>query len=148
MAGSGATAGAYGAENYSSGSGGARITGELLGGVSFSILGNLAAKRLPTTLGALKAGYGAVKEGRVQEGIYDVATAFKGKRESQVTNYILDALEESGEDVDAVIAALTSKEFESMLMDEAGKPIALTSALKSGSPTLAALEKSLEQMSP
>ena len=145
--GAGTTAGAYGAENYSSGSGGARITGELLGGVSFAILGNIAAKRLPTTLGALKAGYGAVKEGRVQEGIYDVATAFKGKRESQVTNYILDALEESGEDVDAVIAALTSKEFESMLMDEAGKPIALTSALKSGSPTLAALEKSLEQMS-
>ena len=145
--GAGTTAGAYGAENYSSGSGGARITGELLGGVSFAILGNIAAKRLPTTLGALKAGYGAVKEGRVQEGIYDVATAFKGKRESQVTNYILDALEESGEDVDAVIASLTSKEFESMLMDEAGKPIALTSALKSGSPTLAALEKSLEQMS-
>ena len=147
VAGAGATAGAYGAESAYSGSGGARITGELLGGVSFAILGNIAAKRLPTTLGALKAGYGAVKEGRVQEGIYDVATAFKGKRESQVTNYILDALEESGEDVDAVIAALTSKEFESMLMDEAGKPIALTSALKSGSPTLAALEKSLEQMS-
>ena len=147
VAGTGATAGAYGAENAYSGSGGARITGELLGGLSFAILGNIAAKRIPTTLGALKAGYGAVKEGRVQEGIYDVATAFKGKRESQVTNYILDALEESGEDTDAVIAALTSKEFESMLMDEAGNPIALTSALKSGSPTLAALEKSLEQMS-
>ena len=147
VAGTGATAGAYGAENAYSGSGGARVTGELLGGISFAILGNIAAKRIPTTLGALKAGYGAVKEGRVQEGIYDVATAFKGKRESQVTNYILDALEESGEDVDAVIAALTSKEFESMLMDEAGNPIALTSALKSGSPTLAALEKSLEQMS-
>ena len=147
VAGTGATAGAYGAENAYSGSGGARITGELLGGLSFAILGNIASTRIPTTLGALKAGYGAVKEGRVQEGIYDVATAFKGKRESQVTNYILDALEESGEDVDAVIAALTSKEFESMLMDEAGTPIALTSALKSGSPTLAALEKSLEQMS-
>jgi hypothetical protein len=146
VAGAGATAGAYGAENLYEGSGGARIGGELLGGVSFALLGNLFAKRLPTTLGALKAGYKAVKEGRVQEGAYDIAVAFKGKREGQVTNYILDLLEESSEDIDAVIAALTSKEFESMLLDEAGNPIALTSALKSGSPTLAALEKSLEQM--
>ena len=148
LAGAGATTGAYGVESSDfQGGTGARIAGELVGGLSFSILGNIAAKRLPTTFGAIKAGYGAVKEGRVQEGVYDLAVAFKGKRESQVTNYILDALEESGEDTDAIIAALTSKEFESMLMDDAGRPIALTAALKSGSPTLAALEKSLEQMS-
>ena len=147
VAGAGATAGAYGAENYSSGSGGVRITGELLGGLSFALLGNVLAKRLPTTLGAIKAGYGAVKEGRVQEGVVNIATSFKDNRKTQITDYILDALEESGEDTEAVIAALTSKEFESMLMDEAGNPIARTAALKSGSPTLAALEKSLEQMS-
>ena len=146
VAGAGATAGAYGAENLYEDSGVARIGGELLGGVSFALLANLAVKRLPTVFGALKAGYGAVKEGRIQEGVVDVAMAFKGKRETQVTNYILNALEENGEDVEAVIAALTSKEFESMLLDEAGNPIALTSALKSGSPTLGALEKSLEQM--
>lgn len=147
LAGAGATGGAYAVESSDlEGSTPARITGELAGGVSALLLGNLIAKRLPTTFGALKAGYGAVKEGRVQEGAYDLAVAFKGKRETQVTNYILDLLEESGEDTEAVIAALSSKEFESLLMDDSGKPIALTAALKSGSPTLAALEKSLEQM--
>ena len=147
VAGAGATAGAYGAENTNEGNLGARITGEILGGVSFAVLGNSLAGRLYGVLGNLRSGYRAVKEGRVQEGVYNAATAFKGKRETDITNYILDALEESGEDVDSVIAALTSKEFESMLVDDAGKPIAITSALKAGSPTLAALEKSLEQMS-
>ncbi len=147
VAGAGATGGAYAVESSDlEGSTAARITGELAGGVSAVLLGNLIAKRLPTTFGALKAGYGAVKEGRVQEGAVNLATAFKGKRETQVTNYILDLLEESGEDTEAVIAALSSKEFEALLMDDSGKPIALTAALKSGSPTLAALEKSLEQM--
>ena len=148
LAAAGATGGAYAVESSDlEGSTAARITGELAGGVSAVLLGNLFAKRLPTTFGALRAGYGAVKEGRVQEGAYNLAVAFKGKRETQVTNYILDLLEESGEDTEAVIAALSSKEFESLLMDDSGKPIALTAALKSGSPTLAALEKSLEQMS-
>ena len=147
VAAAGSTGGAYAVESSDlEGSTPARITGELAGGVSALLLGNLIAKRLPTTFGALKSGYGAVKEGRVQEGAYNLAVAFKGKRETQVTNYILDLLEESGEDTEAVIAALSSKEFESLLMDESGKPIALTAALKSGSPTLAALEKSLEQM--
>ena len=148
VAGAGATGGAYAVESSApeGASTTARITGELAGGVSAVLLGNLFAKRLPTTIGALRAGYGAVKEGRVQEGAVNLATAFKGKRETQVTNYILDLLEESGEDTEAVIAALSSKEFESLLMDDSGKPIALTAALKSGSPTLAALEKSLEQM--
>jgi len=147
LAGAGATGGAYAVESSDlEGSTAARITGELAGGVSALLLGNLITKRLPTTFGALKAGYGAVKEGRVQEGAVNLATAFKGKRQTQVTNYILDLLEESGEDTEAVIAALSSKEFESLLMDDSGKPIALTAALKSGSPTLAALEKSLEQM--
>ena len=148
LAGAGATAGAYGVESSElQGNAAARIGGELAGGLSFALLGNIAAKRLPTTWRAIKSGFKAVKEGRVQEGVVDIATSFKDNRKTQITNYILDALEESGEDTDAVIAALTSKEFESMLMDEAGNPIALTSAMKAGSPTLAALEKSLEQMS-
>ena len=148
LAGAGATAGAYGVESSEfQGNAAARIGGELAGGLSFALIGNIAAKRLPTTWRAIKSGFKAVKEGRVQEGVVDIATSFKDNRKTQITNYILDALEEGGEDTDAVIAALTSKEFESMLMDEAGNPIALTSAMKAGSPTLAALEKSLEQMS-
>ena len=148
LAGAGATAGAYVVESSEfQGRTGARISGELAGGLSAALIGNIAAKRLPTTWRAIKSGFKAVKEGRVQEGVVDIATSFKDNRKTQITNYILDALEESGEDTDAVIAALTSKEFESMLMDEAGNPIARTAALKSGSPTLAALEKSLEQMS-
>ena len=110
VAGAGSTGGAYVVESSDlEGSTPARITGELAGGVSALLLGNLIAKRLPTTFGALRAGYGAVKEGRVQEGAYNLAVAFKGKRETQVTNYILDLLEESGEDTEAVIAALSSK---------------------------------------
>jgi hypothetical protein len=143
VAGAGATGGAYGVESSAlEGSTTARISGEIGGSIATLLL----AQRLPTTFKLLGKGYGALKEGRVQEGAVNLATAFKGKRETQVTNYILDLLEESGEDTEAVIAALSSKEFESLLMDDSGKPIALTAALKSGSPTLAALEKSLEQM--
>ena len=145
LAGAGATTGAYAAENMYEGSAAARISLELLGGITVPTVANLLTKRL-YNLGKLTgAGYRAVKEGRVQEGAYDLAVAFKGKREEQITNYILTILEDAGEDPEEVIKALTSKEFESILLDDAGKPIAFTAAMKSGSPSLAALEKAIEQ---
>ena len=57
LAAAGATGGAYAVESSDlEGSTAARITGELAGGVSAVLLGNLFAKRLPTTFGALRGG--------------------------------------------------------------------------------------------
>jgi hypothetical protein len=58
-------------------------------------------------------------------------------------------LEESGEDVDAIIERLGSKEFDDILIDpDTGKPITLTAGMKADSPALMAIEAALAQTSP
>ena len=144
LAGAGSTAGAYGAENAFEGEALPRIAGEMIGGVTVPLAVNVVGKRLFKSISLIPAAYRAAKDGTAYEGMVDAVSMFKGQRQTAVTNFILDKLEAGGEDPEAVIAALTSKEFESLLVDEQGKPIAITSAMKSASPVLAAIEKSLE----
>jgi len=144
LAGAGSTAGAYGAENTFEGEALPRIGGEIAGGVTVPLAVNVIGKRLVKSVYLIPAAYRAVMDGRAYEGVVDAVSIFKGQRQTAVTNFILDKIEAGGEDPEAVIAALTSKEFESLLVDEQGKPIAITSAMKSASPVLAAIEKSLE----
>ena len=144
LAGAGSTAGAYGAENAFEGEALPRIAGEMIGGVTVPLAVNVIGKRLVKSISLIPASYRAVKDGTAYEGMVSAVSMFKGQRQTAVTNFILDKLEAGGEDPEAVIAALTSKEFESLLVDEQGKPIAITSAMKSASPVLAAIEKSLE----
>lgn len=141
VAGAGATGGAYVAESGAPGQPLPRLAMEFGGGISTSVLTDLLTTRLKMIYQGGKGAYKAVREGRVTEGI----AALKGERERQVVNYILDVLEESGEDPEEVIARLGSNEFSDILIDESGNPIELTAALKSGSPALLALEKSLEK---
>ena len=82
----------------------------------------------------------AARQGKLREGLENI----KGGRQESAINYILESLEAAGEDPDEVIRRLASNELSDILVDDAGKPIELTAALKSGSPTLLTLEKSIE----
>lgn len=140
-AGLGATGGAYVAESGAPGQALPRLALEFGGGLSASVASDLLTTRLKLLYTGTKGAVKAVKEGKVEEGL----SALKGERERQVVNYILDVLEEAGEDPDEIIKRLGSNEFSEILVDDSGNPIELTAALKSGSPALLALEKSLEK---
>jgi hypothetical protein len=141
-AGAGATTGAAIAEENFPGATIPRLGAEFGGAVTASGVANLLAMQVKGSIGLGKGVYKAVKEGDFEKAL----TFISDKRQEQVRNYILDVLEESGEDVDEIIARLGSNEFTDLLVDEQGNPIQLTAALKSGSPALLALEKSLEKI--
>jgi hypothetical protein len=91
-------------------------------------------------LKSVKEGAGKLVRGEFQ---------IKGRRQQAAANRILDILEESGEDVDAIIERLGSKEFDDILIDpDTGKPITLTAGMKADSPALMAIEAALAQTSP
>lgn len=140
LAGIGQTGGAYVAEDTFPGSTPARLTFEFGGAITLPSLNQLVLKRLVNTLKATPKALKFVKEGGVQR-------TFKGlnkEREKQIINFIIDSVENAGEDVDQVIKNLASKEFTDILVDTDGNPIKLTAALKSASPALLVIEKSLE----
>ena len=142
LSGTGATLGAGGAEQMMPDSGLARLIGEFGGGITVPVLADLLTSRVKQAYQGSKALYRGVKEGNLTDKI----SVLKSAREGQVINYILDAIEEAGEDPQAIIEKLGSNEFSDILVDDAGNPIELTAALKSGSPALLTLEKSLEKL--
>jgi len=142
IAGTGAAIGAGIAEENFPGAAIPRLTAEFGGSLTASGVANLIALQAK---GAYNVGKGVAKA--VKERDFEKALTFiSNKRQEQVRNYILNVLEESGEDVDQIIQRLGSNEFTDILVDEQGNPIELTAALKSGSPALLALEKSLEKL--
>ena len=140
VAGAGATGGAFIAEENYPGETLPRLLGEFGGGISFPIAADILTTRLKMAFSGARGLYKAARQGKLKEGLELV----KGSRQEQAINYILDSLEEAGEDPEEIIRRLASNELSDILVDDAGKPIELTSALKSGSPTLLTLEKSIE----
>jgi hypothetical protein len=143
VAGAGQTGGAYLAESAYPGQVLPRLGFELGGGLTTSVAADLMVTRLINGFKLGKQAYGAVKEGKLQDALQYLGD----ERKRQATNYILDVIEQSGEDPEEIIRRLGSQEFTDILVDEAGNPIQLTAALKSGSPALLALEKALEKTS-
>jgi len=138
-AGAGASGGAYLAETVDPGDASTRLLLEVPGGISGAIISNRITSLLPN-LKALKEGGGKLIRGEFQ---------IKNRRQQAAANRIVDILEDSGEDVDAIIEKLSSKEFESILIDpDTGKSITLTAGMKSDSPALMAIEAALAQTSP
>ena len=140
VAGTGATAGAFVAEENYPGETLPRLLGEFGGGISFPIAADLLTTRLKMAFEGGRGLYRAARQGKIKESLENL----KGGRQEAAINYILESLEEAGEDADEVIRRLSSNELSDILVDDAGKPIELTAALKSGSPTLLTLEKSIE----
>jgi len=142
LAGVGATGGAGAAEEMFPGQTVPRLIGEFGGGISIPVAADLLTTRL---LQAFRGGRALVSSAR-DGTIIEKANVMKSAREGQVINYILDVIEEAGEDPNEIIRRLGSNEFTDVLVDEQGNPIELTAALKSGSPALLTLEKSLEKL--
>ena len=142
LAGVGATGGAGAAEEMFPGEPLPRLIGEFGGGISLPVTADLLTTRL---LQAFRGGRALVSSAR-DGTIIEKANVMKSAREGQVINYILDVIEEAGEDPNEIIRRLGSNEFTDVLVDEQGNPIELTAALKSGSPALLTLEKSLEKL--
>ena len=143
LAGFGQTAGAYAAEEAYPGQTIPRLTAEFGGAITLPALNELVFKRLLNTFKAIPKAKKFIVEGGVQDAI----KGLNKERERQVINYVIDTIEDAGENVDEIIANLSSKEFTDILVDQAGKPIELTSSLKAASPALLALEKALEASS-
>ena len=138
-AGLGAAGGAYTAETIDPGDAGTRLMLEIPGGIT----GAIVADRVTSFLPALKS----LKEGtkKLVKGEFQI----KGRRQQAAANRIVDILEESGEDVDAIIERLASNEMAEALIDpDTGKPITLTAGMKADSPALMAIEAALAQTSP
>ena len=140
ISGAGQTGGAYVAESGAPGQALPRLTYEVLGGISVPVAADLLTRKLILGYTGIKGGVKAAREGKITEAF----GYLKDERKRQVINYVLDVIQEAGEDPEAIIKRLGSNEFSDILVDDAGNPIQLTAALKSGSPALLALEKSLE----
>ena len=109
-------------------------------------LGDLALRRGPTIANALKEGgiaatkYATSKDYRAQ-----VRGLNKRALEGQVGAFLYKSLIEAGEDPEAVIKALTSKEFADLL-DSDGSPVKPTAGTMSLSPTLLGIEGALQYL--
>lgn len=138
-AGAGAAGGAYIAETADPGDASTRLGLEVTGGIGGAII----ASRLTSLVPTLRSIKDNTK--KLVSGGFDI----RGRRKQMAANRILDILEESGEDVDAIIERLGSKEFDDILIDpDTGKPITLTAGMKADSPALMAIEAALAQTSP
>ena len=138
-AGLGAAGGSYIAESLDPGATGPRLGLEVTGGLGGAIIANRLTSLVPA-LKSIKEGTGKLLRGEFR---------IKSRRQQAAANRILDILEESGEDVDAIIERLGSKEFDDILINpDTGKPITLTAGMKADSPALMAIEAALAQTSP
>jgi len=126
-AGLGAAGGAYTAESVDPGDESTRLMLEIPGGIS----GGILASRIT----AIKPALISVKEtfGKLLRGEFQI----KNKRQQAAANRILDIIESEGEDVEAIIERLASKEFEEALIDPyTGNPFTLTCGYESKHPRI------------
>ena len=153
VAGVGQVGGAGFAEQEFEGQAGARIASELAGGVGATLALSPATLLAPaisngTITNILKSArerYRAAGPGMAEK-VGAALSPMKDVRQQEAVNRIISILEAEGEDVDAIIERLASNEVSQYLVDEAGKPIALTAGMKAGSPALLAIEASLDQL--
>jgi len=144
-AGAGAVGGAYAAEKAFPGEPLPRIGGEMVGGVSAGILAQPViglVTNLPEITSILRSSVRGLKE----RGVEGFTAPLKTARQETAVNRIIELLEAEGEDVEAIIQTLGSREMTNLLTDDAGRPISLTAGMKTGSPTLLAIESSLDQL--
>ena len=151
LAGTGQTVGAYKAEEDAPSSVARRITYEILAGLTPSAVAGVA-QRSPTAqvLGGIRNIFRKLREEGLKEGSKGVVGSLdvvKRRRQNKGVQRIMDILKAEGEDLDAIIEKLASDEVSDLLIDpNTGKPILQTAGTKTGSPTLLAIEASLENM--
>ena len=136
-AGVGATTGAYLSETLAPTQVGPRITAEIAG----SLLANLSGARLLSKSGSI---IDFVKRYTKKIRTGEADTAFKEYRLGEAALQVRKILEESGEDVDAVIEKLSRLDLGGLGGDDLAD-LKLTAAQKTGSPPLMALEAALSK---
>jgi len=144
-AGAGMVGGAYATEKAFPGSPLPRIAGEMVGGVGAGILAQPViglVTNAPEIASILRSSYRGMRE----RGVEGFTAPIKTSRQATAINRIVELLEAEGEDVEAIIQTLASREMTNLLTDDAGRPIPLTAGMKTGSPTLLAIESSLDQL--
>tara|TARA_S200002703_G_scaffold139011_1_gene129520 strand:+ start:1117 stop:4677 length:3561 start_codon:yes stop_codon:yes gene_type:complete len=144
-AGAGMVGGAYSMEKAFPGEPLPRIAGEMVGGVGAGILAQPViglVTNAPEIASILRSSVRGIKE----RGVEGFTAPVKTARQETAINRIVDLLEAEGEDVEAIIQTLASREMTNLLTDDAGRPISLTAGMKTGSPTLLAIESSLDQL--
>jgi hypothetical protein len=144
-AGAGAVGSAYAAEKAFPGEPLPRIAGEMVGGVTSGILAQPIVGLVANTPEIYQTLKSATR-GLSERGVEGFTAPLKASRQQAAVNRIMDLLEAEGEDVESIIQTLASREMTDLLTDDTGRPIALTAGMKTGSPTLLAIESSLDQL--
>ena len=134
----GAGTGAYLAESADPGGAGTRFISEVSGGILPQVGFTQLLKYLPEVRSTIKEAGGY--KNYFKEGLQSAARGFGENRQLSGARRVLEILETQGEDVDALIEALNSKE----VMDLVGD-LDLTAAQKTGNTTLMAIENSIAQ---
>ena len=122
---------------------GPRMAAEIAGGILGGIGGDLVLKRTVDIFNLVKEGIGTVR----RTGVRGAVQSFRNRNETEIANFLLDYIERYGGDVDEIIKNLTDVRTTDILADyeaRTGKKVDLTSGVKSRSPLILALEKSLE----
>ena len=132
----GQTLAARAAEEQEPGGVGRRLGYEVAGAVTPQILMMGLAAKVPGLIPLVK---GLANKEKLQEKMGELGVY----RKTKAVNRILEVLEGSGEDIDEIIKRLSDP---TVLLDEAGEPIKLTAGIKSGSPTLLAVERTLDNL--
>jgi len=146
--GTGQTLGAGLAEEYQPGGAWSRVGLELLGGATAASLAQPATAILGN-FGKIKELFKGVSERYKSGGLEGVAAGAgfgQRARQEEAVRKIITLLEQGGEDVNAIIERLASNELAQYLVDDSGKPILQTAGMKAASPTLLAIEASLDQI--
>ena len=131
---SGATIGAFTAESVAPEEGVVRIPFEIAGGIAPQLAFGSVIKNFETIKSAIKKPFSA--EGRKE--IIEGAGLGTEKRQLEAVRRVRQILDEQGDDVEALIAALDDDSLTKQLGD-----LNLTAGQKTGNPTLMAIEASL-----
>jgi len=134
----GAGTGAYLAETADPGGAGTRFVSEIAGGILPQIGFTQLLKYIPEVRSTIKEAGGY--KNYFKEGFQSAARGFGENRQLSGARRILEILETQGDDVDALIDALNSKEVVDLVGD-----LDLTAAQKTGNTTLMAIENSIAQ---
>jgi hypothetical protein len=134
----GAGTGAYLAETADPGGAGTRFISEVSGGILPQIGFTQFLKYIPEVRSTIKEAGGY--KNFFKEGFQSAARGFGENRQLSGARRILEILETQGDDVDALIEALNSKEVVNLVGD-----LDLTAAQKTGNTTLMAIENSIAQ---
>lgn len=133
-------AAAYGAESVAPGNAWARFGAEMVGGIGAGVVGDTVVKRVPQALSLAYDGVLGLLRRFKSDNAANAQGVLSDAQKADAADYLLTQLEANGENPQAIIELLNSNDFSRFLVDPDGKPIQLSAAELTGSPTLLRLQ--------